>query len=132
MTAAYLPFGGNGSYIEPILIEKIIQADGSTIYPGKDRKYVRVLGSKDVKQMQQMLAEVVTSGTAKTVANVPHVRGGKTGTSDENRDAWFVGYDHKNTVGVWVGNDRNESLGRTESGGRTAAPIWKSFMLSLP
>jgi penicillin-binding protein 1A len=65
------------------------------------------------------------------VAGVPGVRGGKTGTSDENRDAWFVGYDKRYTTGIWVGNDRNQSMGRSGSGGTTAAPIWRDFMLAI-
>jgi penicillin-binding protein 1A len=78
-----------------------------------------------------MLKGVVTDGTGRKVADVPSVRGGKTGTSNDNRDAWFVGYDARYTTGVWVGNDRNQSMGKKESGGSTAAPIWRDFMLSI-
>ena len=82
-------------------------------------------------QMRTMLQGVVTGGTGRKVADVPGVRGGKTGTSDENRDAWFVGYDARYTTGIWVGNDRNQSMGKQESGGSTAAPIWRDFMLAI-
>jgi penicillin-binding protein 1A len=70
-------------------------------------------------------------GTGKVVAEVPGVAGGKTGTTDDYRDAWFIGYDDQFTTGVWVGNDRNESMGTGESGGAAAAPIWRDFMLAL-
>ena len=78
--------------------------------------------------MQQMLRSVVQTGTVRAVKSVRGVRGGKTGTSDENRDAWFVGYDERYVTGVWVGYDLNQSLGEGESGGSTAAPIWRDFM----
>ncbi len=131
MTAAYLPFSGDGSYRAPSFIEKIILADGTTVYPDKKRQNIVVLSKEKNRQMRTMLAEVVRTGTARQVADAPGVQGGKTGTSDENRDAWFVGYTGKYTAGVWLGYDRNESLGRTESGGTAAAPIWRSFMLGL-
>jgi penicillin-binding protein 1A len=54
--------------------------------------------------------------------------GGKTGTTDDNRDAWFVGFTSKLITGVWMGYDQNSSLGRDENGGRATAPIWLDFM----
>lgn len=131
MTGAYTAFAGDGSYIKPTFIKKIVSSDGSVLYQQKAQDRVKVIHKNTLKQMRMMLSEVVTSGTAKSVSDVPQVRGGKTGTSDDNRDAWFVGFDKKNTVGVWVGNDKNQSLGKTESGGTAAAPIWRSFMLKL-
>lgn len=131
MTAAYTPFAGDGTFIEPSFIENIVLADSSTLSPEKDRKRRRVLGEAVLAQMRSMLKGVTNHGTGRVVADVPGVGGGKTGTSDENRDAWFVGYDDVYTTGVWVGNDRNQSLGRSESGGTTAAPIWRDFMLAV-
>jgi len=130
MTAAYTAFAGNGTFLKPALIDKIVLADGSVIRPGETRRKL-VAKSSVVRHMQSMLAGVVKKGTGKAVSGVPGVRGGKTGTSDENRDAWFVGYDKKFTVGVWVGNDRNQSIGSRESGGTTAAPIWRDFMMAV-
>ncbi len=131
MTAAYLPFAGNGTFVEPSFIDKIVSADGAVLSPEKDRKRRTVLGEAALSQMRTMLRGVTSHGTGRVVADVPGVAGGKTGTSDENRDAWFVGYDEKHTTGVWVGNDRNQSMGRSESGGATAAPIWRDFMLAM-
>ena len=131
LTAAYTPFAGDGSFTEPSFINKIVGADGTVILPEKSRKRQLVAGSKVMGQMRTMLQGVVTGGTGKKVADVPGVRGGKTGTSDDNRDAWFVGYDSRYTTGIWVGNDHNQSMGNQESGGSTAAPIWRDFMLAV-
>jgi len=90
-----------------------------------------MMEKRQLKDMQFMLSNVVRIGTGKRVSSVPGVRGGKTGTSSNNRDAWFIGYDNLYTTGIWVGNDRNQSLGKNQSGGSTAAPIWRDFMLSL-
>jgi membrane peptidoglycan carboxypeptidase len=131
MTAAYTPFAGDGSFTKPSFIGKIVLADGTVIYPEKARTRQIVAGPRVMEQMRAMLQGVVTGGTGSKVADVPGVRGGKTGTSNENRDAWFIGYDSRYTSGIWVGNDRNESMGKHESGGSTAVPIWRDFMLAI-
>lgn len=131
MTAAYTPFAGDGSFSKPSFISKITLADGTIIFPENERRRQVVASAKVMAQMRTMLKGVVTDGTARKVADVAGVRGGKTGTSNDNRDAWFVGYDAKYTTGVWVGNDRNQSMGKKESGGSTAAPVWRDFMLSI-
>ena len=131
MTAAYTPFAGDGSFTTPSFINKIVLADGTVITPEKERSRHMVAGTQVMNQMRSMLKGVVTNGTGKKVVDVPGVRGGKTGTSDNNRDAWFVGYDARYTTGIWVGNDRNQSMGKQESGGSAAAPIWRDFMLAI-
>ncbi|BHH82605.1 penicillin-binding protein [Desulforhopalus sp. 52FAK] len=129
MTGAYLPFAGNGTFLMPRFIEKMVLPDGTVVYPEEPGKRKRVLSQSVTDGMKRMLHSVVTKGTGKKVADVPGVQGGKTGTSDKSRDAWFVGYDNTYTTGVWVGYDRNKSMGKKESGGATAAPIWRDFML---
>ncbi len=131
MTAAYTPFAGDGTYTRPSFISKIVLEDGAVIIPEKERTRHTVAGPRVMEQMRLMLKGVVTYGTGQKVSDVPEVRGGKTGTSDENRDAWFIGYDRRYTTGIWVGNDHNQSMGKQESGGSTAAPIWRDFMLAL-
>jgi penicillin-binding protein 1A len=131
MTAAYTPFAGDGSFTTPSFIYKIVLVDGTVIYPEKERSRHMVAGAQVMKQMRSMLKGVITNGTGKKVVDVPEVMGGKTGTTDDNRDAWFVGYDKRYTTGIWVGNDRNQSMGKQESGGSTAAPIWRDFMLAI-
>ncbi len=131
MTGAYIPFAGDGSFLKPRFIEKMILPDGSIVYPENQGKRTRVLSQGVTTNMKRMLHNVVTKGTGKKVSDVPGVQGGKTGTSDKSRDAWFIGYDKKYTTGVWVGYDRNKSMGKKESGGKTAAPIWRDYMLSI-
>ncbi len=131
MTAAYTPFAGDGTFVEPSFLEKVVLADGTVLVPEKDRKRRTVLNRNVLAQMKRMLKGVTSHGTARSVADVPGVGGGKTGTSDKNRDAWFVGYDERHTTGVWIGYDHNQPMGRSESGGTTAAPIWRDFMLAM-
>ncbi len=88
--------------------------------------------SKDsAGKMKTMLTQVVSEGTGKKARGLPGLNGGKTGTSDKNRDAWFIGFHNRMIGGVWVGHDRNQSLGNKENGGDTAAPIWYSFMKGM-
>jgi penicillin-binding protein 1A len=129
MTAAYVPFAGDGSVCKPLFIKKVVLADGSVIYPEKSLQKEALTTQEVLQQMRRMLYLVITKGTGSRVRDVPGVQGGKTGTSNNNRDAWFIGYDKKYTTGIWVGYDRNESLGIQGTGGTTAAPIWRDFML---
>lgn len=129
LTGAYTIFADNGIFHPPRLIEKIVLPSGRVVYPN-DLEPVRVLSPATAKQMQVMLASVVQNGTGRVVRDVTGVQGGKTGTSDKSRDAWFIGYNKKYTTGVWVGYDRNQSMGQA-SGGKTAGPIWQQVMLSI-
>jgi len=131
MTGAYIPFAGDGTFLKPRYIEKMVLPDGSVVYPENQGKRTRVLSQSVTTNMKRMLHNVVTKGTGKKVSDVPGVQGGKTGTSDKSRDAWFIGYNKKYTTGVWVGYDRNKSMGKKESGGKTAAPIWRDYMLGI-
>ncbi|MFT5727152.1 MAG: penicillin-binding protein 1A [Desulforhopalus sp.] len=131
MTGAYIPFAGNGTFLKPRFIEKMVLPDGSIVYPEDQGKRKRVLSQSVTTNMKRMLYGVIKKGTGRKVADVPGVQGGKTGTSDKSRDAWFIGYDKKYTTGVWVGYDRNKSMGKKESGGTTAAPIWRDYMLGI-
>jgi penicillin-binding protein 1A len=132
MTGAYGVFAGDGTSYPPSFIDKIVLSDGSVHRFSDGWRRQKIMKNSELKQMQSMLSSVVSVGTGKRVRSVPGVRGGKTGTSNDNRDAWFIGYDTRYTTGIWVGNDRNESLGKAGTGGATAAPIWRDFMLSLP
>ena len=128
MSAAYLPFVCEGSYTLPTLIGSIKTHGGETIYRHQPKKS-RVMSSTSADRMRMMLQEVVRRGTGTRAAGVSGRVGGKTGTSDEHRDAWFIGFQNQRITGVWVGHDRNQSLGKSENGGRTAAPIWKDYMV---
>ena len=131
MTGAYIPFAGDGTFLKPRFIEKMVLPDGSIVYPEDQGKRKRVLSQSVTTNMKRMLYGVIKKGTGRKVADVPGVQGGKTGTSDKSRDAWFIGYDKKYTTGVWVGYDRNQTMGKKESGGATAAPIWRDYMLGI-
>jgi len=78
--------------------------------------------------MDHMLQEVIRQGTGKKAKGLKITAAGKTGTTDHNMDAWFIGYTRDFIAGVWVGHDRNITLGRDASGGQVAAPIWLDFM----
>ena len=127
MSAAYQPFVCEGAYTLPTLIASIKTHRGETIYRHKAKQNT-VMTRGSAGRVKSMLKEVISRGTGKRAAGVAGVIGGKTGTSDENRDAWFIGFQNQRITGVWVGHDRNQSLGRVENGGRTAAPIWRDYM----
>jgi penicillin-binding protein 1A len=78
--------------------------------------------------MTWMLREVVQHGTAVAAAKMPYALAGKTGTTNDFTDAWFVGFSPSLTAGAWVGYDEKKSLGSKETGGRAALPIWIEFM----
>jgi penicillin-binding protein 1A len=78
--------------------------------------------------MTHLLRGVIAQGTG-TAMNIPgHILAGKTGTTNDTRDAWFIGFSPRIICGVWVGRDDNKSMGYYEQGGRAAGPIWKLFM----
>ena len=127
MTGAYTPFANNGSYTPPILIERIIDRHGDILEENLPRK-VQVMSERTAKQMGQMLQGVIAQGTGKEAQGLKATAGGKTGTTDSYMDAWFIGYTRDFVTGVWVGHDKNISLGKGASGGHVAAPIWLDFM----
>ena len=127
MTGAYTPFANRGYYSRPILIEKIIDRHGKVLEENREHK-VRIMSEKTAIQMDRMLQGVITEGTGREARGLKETAGGKTGTTDRNMDAWFIGYTRDYVTGVWVGHDRKVSLGRSGSGGHTAAPIWLDFM----
>ena len=127
MTGAYTPFATNGSYISPILIERIIDRHGNILEENKPRK-VRAMSEWTATRMNRMLQDVIAQGTGKSAQGLNVAAGGKTGTTDSYMDAWFIGYTKDLVAGVWVGHDKKTSLGKGASGGRVAAPIWLDFM----
>jgi penicillin-binding protein 1A len=131
LSAAYMPFAHQGRFSPPSFIERIELPDG-TVLPGDGGDERQVLEVPVALKMRRMLEGVVREGTGRRLAVLPGSIGGKTGTSNENRDTWFIGFDEKLLTGVWVGFDHNQSLGQEETGGRTAAPIWLYYIRSLP
>jgi penicillin-binding protein 1A len=125
MTAAFAVFADDGMFHQPLLIDHIETSDGRYLSGGGSGR--RALPESVARQMKAMLEGVVRSGTG-ALAAIPGGAAGKTGTSNDNRDAWFIGFNQKYLTGVWVGYDHNEGLGGGEGGGRAAAPIWRNFM----
>ena len=126
MTGAYTVFAADGLYHPPFAITRVRDRDGR-VHPWARPAVRRVLPPATARQVSAILAEVIRRGTGRRAAGIP-AAAGKTGTSDDNRDAWFIGYTPSVTAGVWLGYDRGRSLGRGETGGRAAAPVWKRFM----
>ena len=127
MTGAYSAFANHGRYNQPVFIEKIIDRHGKILEENSPGK---VLGmtEKSADQMNRMLQEVISQGTGRKARGLKETAAGKTGTTDDNMDAWFIGYTKDYLAGVWVGHDRKISLGKEASGGQVAAPIWLDFM----
>ncbi len=121
MSASYEPFICDGNYVQPTLISTITDADNRSLYR-VSKKGISVMAPGNASRMKSILEKVISEGTGKSAQGLSGVSGGKTGTSDENRDAWFIGFHNRDITGVWVGHDRNESLGRSENGGRSASP----------
>jgi len=126
MTAAYTMFANQGLYHEPVCITRIQETNGRiTLWQKSVTR--RVVKQRTASQINTLLQDVIRSGTGSKARGIPGAAG-KTGTSDNNIDAWFIGYTPDITAGIWLGYDRGKSLGRGETGGRAAAPVWKSFM----
>ncbi|MFN3574736.1 MAG: transglycosylase domain-containing protein [Phenylobacterium sp.] len=131
MAQAYAPFANGGFKATGYGIERIRTSDGRVLYDHNVDKPQRqsVIGSPALQYMNQMLRQVVSSGTG-TAARVPdYDLAGKTGTTNDYRDAWFVGYTGGFVAAVWVGQDDNTPMRRV-SGGGVPARIWKDFMSS--
>jgi len=129
MAQAYAPFS-NGGYLSPAwAIERVRTAGGKVLYDRSVARPVRtaVISSPALPQMNQMLRQVLVSGTG-TRARVPgYDLAGKTGTTSDYRDAWFVGYTGGFVAAVWVGRDDNTPMRRMTGGGAPAA-VWQAFM----
>jgi penicillin-binding protein 1A len=128
VTSAYGAFANQGLLMEPHWIEDMSDRAGRTIH--RARPGVKEAVSPQVAYlMNRALSGVIRHGTGQTAGQVlAHTLAGKTGTTDDYTDAWFVGYSPRLVVGVWVGYDEPRSLGDNETGGRAALPIWIEFM----
>lgn len=126
MVVVYGNFANGGYRVKPYAIEKIETQRGKVVYQAKRTKITKVLDKDTAGIMTAMLRKVITNGTGRG-ANIGKPMGGKTGTTNENRDAWFIGYTPDIVTGVFIGNDDNTSVGLT--GGSAPARIWKDMML---
>ena len=127
--AAYSVFPNDGVRVAPHLVRKVSNADGITLW--EDRPAVtQVIDPQTARTMTTMLRDVTQHGTGASAAQLDHPIGGKTGTTSDFTDAWFIGFSPSITCGVWVGYDSRHSLGDKETGARAALPIWMTLMRS--
>lgn len=126
LTLAYSVFA-TGKKIKPVFYERITDHNGVTIEESRP-EIEEVLSEDIVRSMRQLLREVVLSGTAQRAKEIGREVYGKTGTTNNFSDAWFVGFDERLLVGVWVGRDNHKPIGSKEAGARAALPIWIYFM----
>ncbi len=148
LTSAYSVFVNGGKLVEPILIDRIQDSQGNTIFNNDKRKcincdqisystndypeiknnYMQIFSPETAFQMTSILEGVVQRGTAKKLKDLNLNIAGKTGTTNNNTDTWFIGFTSNVLVGVYVGSDNPTTLGKYETGSKTALPIFKNFI----
>lgn len=124
---SYSVFPNDGIRVKPRLIRKVTNADGITLWedaPAVDE----IISQQTARTMVTLFRAVTAHGTGAAVAQMNHPLGGKTGTTSDYTDAWFLGFSPSVTCGVWVGYDSRQSLGEKETGARAALPIWMQIM----
>jgi penicillin-binding protein 1A len=125
--ASYSVFPNDGIRVSPRLVRKVSNADGITLW--EDPPSVEeVIDQQTARTMMILLRAVADRGTGAAAAQLNHPLGGKTGTTSDFTDAWFLGFSPSVTCGVWVGYDSRESLGEKETGAKVALPIWINVM----
>ncbi len=126
LTSAYSAFGNEGRRAAPYGITEIVAENGDTIY-AHTTEFTQAAKPEHAHDMTYMLYNVMTEGTGRAAQIGGRLAAGKTGTSQDNRDAWFVGYTGNETAGVWFGNDDNSPTDGA-AGGNVAASAWKAYM----
>lgn len=127
LTAAFVPFANDGYPVVPFAITRISARDGTVLYQRAGDGFAQAVSAFDLAAMNRMMRAVVTGGTAKRVQFGQTEIAGKTGTSQDYRDAWFIGYSADLIAGVWVGNDDNSPTQKV-TGGSIPAAVWKDVM----
>ena len=148
ITSAYCSFLNGGKLVNPILIDRIQDSEGKTIFNNEKRycencdlisydgssnpiiksKYQQIFSPQTAYQITSMLKGVIERGTGKGLKDLKLELAGKTGTTNKNTDTWFIGFTSNLVVGVYVGYDNPKSLGKFETGSKTAMPIFKEFI----
>jgi penicillin-binding protein 1A len=127
MVAAYTVFPNLGIRVKPFLVEKVVDHNGHVLKENHpDRK--QVINKETAFVMNYLLQGVVQSGTGWKARKLPAAIGGKTGTTNDFTNAWFIGFSPTITIGIWVGYDEPRKLGEEETGSRAASPIFVDFM----
>ena len=148
ITSAYCSFLNGGKLVNPILIDRIQDSEGKTIFNNEKRfcencdlisyegtskpiiknKYQQIFSPQTAYQITSMLKGVVERGTGKGLKELKLELAGKTGTTNKNTDTWFIGFTSNLVVGVYIGYDNPRSLGKFETGSKTAMPVFKEFI----
>ena len=148
LTSAYCSFINGGKLVEPLLVDRIQDSEGKTIYNTETRscknceqisflsneipeiknEFSQIFTPQTAFQITSMLEGVVKRGTGKKLKDLNLVLAGKTGTTNKNTDTWFIGFTSNLAIGVYVGFDEPKSLGKYETGVKTAMPIFKEFV----
>ncbi len=126
-TRAYGAFANGGYVVQPYAIERVETSRGKVVYEAPKPKISHQLSLNTAAEMTAMLKTVITNGTG-AAANIGKPAAGKTGTTDDNKDAYFVGYTPNVVTGVWVGSDDNTVMNKSIQGGTVPAIIWKDIM----
>ena len=127
ITAAYLPFANGGTGVYPFGIQRIKSKAGKIIYERSASSLGSIVESRHVEQMNKMLTTAVTKGTGRKAQVKNYTVAGKTGTSQDYRDSWFIGYTEDLVAGIWLGNDDNSPTKRV-TGGLLPADMWQRFV----
>ena len=127
LVSAYVPFSNGGLGVQPHIIVRVKRADGKLLYQRKGTGFGRVIDPQSLAMMNTMLSETLRTGTAHRADLPGWPAAGKTGTSQDFRDAWFIGYTGTLVTGVWLGNDDSTPTKKT-SGGSLPVDIWSRFM----
>ena len=127
MASAYAAFANGGVGVQPHVITKVRTADGKLLYTRRNANFGRVIDPQYVSMMNTMMQETLLTGTARKAELPGWQAAGKTGTSQDFRDAWFVGYTSYLVTAVWLGND-DDSPTKKVSGGNLPVEIWSRFM----
>ena len=127
LTSVYSVFPNQGEKIKPYGVMEILDHSGRIIWHVKPEKKV-VMSRAGAAIMTNMLQAVINEGTGKKARNLGHYIAGKTGTTNDYKDALFVGFSPSIAAGVWVGEDAFTTLGKWETGAKAALPIWIEFM----
>lgn len=126
-TRAYGAFANGGFVVQPYAVERVETSRGKVVYRAPKTKISHQLSLNTAAEMTAMLRTVMTNGTGRA-ASIGKPAAGKTGTTDDNKDAYFVGYTPNIVTGVWVGNDDNIAMTKGVQGGTVPALIWKDVM----
>lgn len=127
LTGAYAAFGNGGLSVQPHIIRRVRISSGRVLYAREAPRGDQVVDPVNVGAMNDMLHAALTSGTGRRAAIPHHPAAGKTGTTQDFRDAWFVGYTGHLTAGVWIGNDAGKPMNRA-TGGSLPAELWHQIM----